>query len=420
MRGACSVQTPGFERSEHAPRITHHASRPAPFCFCTPCDASFPPCPNCPKSKCWSVIWGRCWRPDHSCCPRASGEGGWRLRPRANSRKRLRGAKFCGLARRGKYLLFELRQARTSRAADAGGPPGHDGADVSVAGQGPVCPSTRRWCWTWAGRTSFSRTRATSGGSRLDASALARLGPEPLGAEFTAKRFARGAGPFAAADQGQAARPIAAGGRGEHLRQRGVVPGGHCADAAGAEIDGGTGQAALARHSRGAPGGHRLRQHRPAELRRPGEARWAVLLRPGARRAGLLRGAAAGLRSSGPAVPGVRDGDQATGAGGPEHVLLPAVPARAANPKAEAEIRRRPKPEIRGRFDPMALVCWGAHSDGRTSERRLPQPLASHLGLRHAVGCGNWRVGAREVMLPAAARVTHRTTHYEGSNTGCN
>ena len=105
----------------------------------------------------------------------------------------------------------------------------------------------------------------------LDGSALARLGPEPLGAEFTAKRFAEALSRSRAGHQSQAARPIAAGGRGKHLRQRGLVPGGHRAHAAGAEIDGGAVQTALARHSRGAPGGHRLRQHRSPELRREGK-----------------------------------------------------------------------------------------------------------------------------------------------------
>ena len=38
----------------------------------------------------------------------------------------------------------------------------------------------------------------------------------------------------------------------------------------------------------------------------------------------------------------------------------------------------------------------------------------SHWGLPGTVWCGNWKTGAREVKLPAAAWVTHRTTHYEG------
>ena len=69
-------------------------------------------CLNFPKSKCWPVTWGLCWsagtiRDVRVCRAKVLAP----VSPREFTRALL-GAKFCGLARRGKYLLFELRQAR--------------------------------------------------------------------------------------------------------------------------------------------------------------------------------------------------------------------------------------------------------------------------------------------------------------------
>ena len=140
----------------------------------------------------------------------------------------------------------------------------------------------------------------------LDSSALARLGPEPLGAEFTAERFAEALGRSRQAIKVKLLDQSLLAGVGNIYASEALFRAGIAPTLTGAEIDGGTSQTALARRSRGAEGGHCVRQHRPPELRRPGSARWAFLFRPRARRAGLLRGAAAGLRSRGPAMPGVR------------------------------------------------------------------------------------------------------------------
>jgi hypothetical protein len=42
-----------------------------------------------------------------------------------------------------------------------------------------------------------------------------------------------------------------------------------------------------------------------------------------------------------------------------------------------------------------------------------PKGISSHLGLRGAVACGNWKVGAWEGVPPAAERETQRTNHLE-------
>ena len=181
----------------------------------------------------------------------------------------------------------------------------------------------------------------------LDSSALARLGPEPLGAEFTAERFAEALGRSRQAIKVKLLDQSLLAGVGNIYASEALFRAGIAPTLPARRLTAGQVQTALARRSRGAQGGHRVRQHRPAELRRPGSARWALLFWQGARRAGLLRGAVAGLRSRGPAVPGVRDGDQATGASGPQHILLPALPARlksaGRNPKTEGSL----KPEIR-------------------------------------------------------------------------
>jgi formamidopyrimidine-DNA glycosylase len=110
-----------------------------------------------------------------------------------NFRQALRGAKFCGVARRGKYLLFTLR--RTGRAE-----PlvlvGH----LGMTGRMYVLPAKTRLPrhaavvldLGWE-KFVFEDTRYF-GRLGFDTSALGRLGPEPLGAEFTVERFRQALG----------------------------------------------------------------------------------------------------------------------------------------------------------------------------------------------------------------------------------
>jgi formamidopyrimidine-DNA glycosylase len=101
----------------------------------------------------------------------------------------LLGAKFSGLARRGKYLLFELRR---SKRAEPRTLVGH----LGMTGRMYLLPALARLPKHAAvvlglGRENFvfEDTRYF-GRLTLDMRVLAKLGPEPLGPEFTVERFA--------------------------------------------------------------------------------------------------------------------------------------------------------------------------------------------------------------------------------------
>ena len=101
----------------------------------------------------------------------------------------LLGAKFCGLARRGKYLLFKLCRAKRAEPRTLVG-------HLGMTGRMYLLPTKARLPKHAAvvlnlGRESFvfEDTRYF-GRLTLDLRALGRLGPEPLGPEFTAERFA--------------------------------------------------------------------------------------------------------------------------------------------------------------------------------------------------------------------------------------
>jgi formamidopyrimidine-DNA glycosylase len=107
-----------------------------------------------------------------------------------NFTQALRGARFGGLARRGKYLLFQLRQAGRAEPLTLVG-------HLGMTGRIYLLPARERLPKHAAvvlnlGRENFvfEDTRYF-GRLTLDGSALARLGPEPLGAEFTATGFAK-------------------------------------------------------------------------------------------------------------------------------------------------------------------------------------------------------------------------------------
>jgi formamidopyrimidine-DNA glycosylase len=100
----------------------------------------------------------------------------------------LRGARFSGLTRRGKYLLFELRTSgRTEPFILAG--------HLGMTGRMYLAPANARLPRHAAvvlnlGRTSFifEDTRYF-GRLTLDPGALPKLGPEPLESEFTVEGF---------------------------------------------------------------------------------------------------------------------------------------------------------------------------------------------------------------------------------------
>ena len=139
-------------------------------------------CLNCRKSKCWSVIWDRCSKQNHPRRQRAPGQSDCaRVRPNlcANPARR----EVHRLSRRGKYLLFRLRTARPA-APGPGWPPRHDRAHVPVAARAPLPKHAAVVLNLGREKFVFEDTRYF-GRLTFDARAVAKLGPEPLGPEFT-------------------------------------------------------------------------------------------------------------------------------------------------------------------------------------------------------------------------------------------
>jgi formamidopyrimidine-DNA glycosylase len=105
----------------------------------------------------------------------------------------LRGAKFWGLERRGKYLVFELRRDGRAEPLLLVGHLGMTGRMYVLPAK--ACLPRHAAVVLDLGREKFvfEDTRYF-GRLGLDTSALRRLGPEPLGAEFTATHLAQALG----------------------------------------------------------------------------------------------------------------------------------------------------------------------------------------------------------------------------------
>jgi formamidopyrimidine-DNA glycosylase len=109
--------------------------------------------------------------------------------PRAFARA-LCGAKFCGLARRGKYLVFQLRRAGSAERLTLVGHLGMTGRMYLLPAKDPL-PRHAAVVFELGWENFVFEDTRYFGRLNLNGRALARLGPEPLGAEFTAARFAR-------------------------------------------------------------------------------------------------------------------------------------------------------------------------------------------------------------------------------------
>jgi formamidopyrimidine-DNA glycosylase len=113
------------------------------------------------------------------------------LRPTSAAKfaRRLRGAKFLGLTRRGKYLLFELR-AKTGGQFTLLGHLGMTGRMYLAPKNEP--PAKHAAVMFDLGNRDFiyDDTRYF-GRLTLDLAAVEKLGPEPLGEAFTTSEFAR-------------------------------------------------------------------------------------------------------------------------------------------------------------------------------------------------------------------------------------
>jgi formamidopyrimidine-DNA glycosylase len=100
----------------------------------------------------------------------------------------LRGTMFCGLTRRGKYLLFKLRKPGERELLNLVGHLGMTGRMYVLPAK--ACLPKHAAVVLDLGREKFifEDTRYF-GRLKLDDKALRRLGPEPLGAEFTVEYF---------------------------------------------------------------------------------------------------------------------------------------------------------------------------------------------------------------------------------------
>jgi formamidopyrimidine-DNA glycosylase len=102
----------------------------------------------------------------------------------------LRGARFTDVSRRGKYLLFRLRAARRTSPLLLVGHLGMTGRMYLLPAKAPLPRHAAVILELGREKFIFEDTRYF-GRFTLDGEAIGRLGPEPLGPEFTAARFGR-------------------------------------------------------------------------------------------------------------------------------------------------------------------------------------------------------------------------------------
>jgi formamidopyrimidine-DNA glycosylase len=104
--------------------------------------------------------------------------------------KALTGAKFTGLSRRGKYLLFELRSKTSGKVVTLLGHLGMTGK-MFVASKSEALPKHAAVVFDLGRQNFIYEDTRYFGRMTLDLSAVARLGPEPLSADFQPAAFAQ-------------------------------------------------------------------------------------------------------------------------------------------------------------------------------------------------------------------------------------
>ena len=100
------------------------------------------------------------------------------------------GAKFAGVSRRGKYLVFDLRTARPARPLMLLGHLGMTGRMYLLPVKSPLPKHAAVVLNVGRANFVFEDTRYF-GRLTLDPGAVGRLGPEPLSAQFTVRGFVR-------------------------------------------------------------------------------------------------------------------------------------------------------------------------------------------------------------------------------------
>ena len=103
-------------------------------------------------------------------------------------RRKLRGARFVGLSRRGKYLLFELRGAGGQGRVRVLGHLGMTGRMFLSRKNAPL-PKHAAVAFSLGRENFVYEDTRYFGRLTLDTSAIGRLGPEPLGDDFNAEHF---------------------------------------------------------------------------------------------------------------------------------------------------------------------------------------------------------------------------------------
>src|SRR5580698_2400619 len=113
------------------------------------------------------------------------------LRPTTEKQlqRALTGAKFKGLTRRGKYLLFEFR-AKGGKDITLLGHLGMTGR-MFVARKGEALPKHAAVVWELSKGTFVFEDTRYFGRMTLDLSAVEKLGPEPWDQEFTPEVFSK-------------------------------------------------------------------------------------------------------------------------------------------------------------------------------------------------------------------------------------
>src|SRR5277367_4535137 len=101
----------------------------------------------------------------------------------------LTGATFTGLVRRGKYLLFQLRLKAAGKPETLLGHLGMTGR-MFVAGKNQPLPKHAAVAFDLGRQRFIYEDTRYFGRMTLDLSALKKLGPEPLGGDFTPEIFA--------------------------------------------------------------------------------------------------------------------------------------------------------------------------------------------------------------------------------------
>jgi len=105
-------------------------------------------------------------------------------------KRALRGAKFEGLTRRGKYLLFDLRAAKAPKRFIVVGHLGMTGRMYLLPKEARL-PKRAAVILSLADENFVFEDTRYFGRFTLDTSAIEKLGPEPLSADFSSEAFSR-------------------------------------------------------------------------------------------------------------------------------------------------------------------------------------------------------------------------------------